>query len=108
MSLFITALLRVCEELVTKDPRTLEQENMYGDTPLHEACRAHRAEVTERLIQLGAQLDARNMELKTPLHVASLHGNPEVVQHLIDGHAAISPTDLEGHVRILHRMFNFT
>ena len=97
-------MLRVCEELVAKDPSTLEQENMYGDTPLHDACLEHRAEVTERLIQLGAQLDARNMELKTPLHVASLYGNAEVAQHLIDGNAAISPTDLGGHVRLMQQM----
>lgn len=77
---------------------------MYGDTPLHDACFEHREDVTERLIQLGAQLDARNMELKTPLHVASLYGNAEVVQHLIDGNAAISPTDLGGHVRIMQPM----
>ena len=80
---------------------------MYGDTPLHDACREHQGEVTERLIQLGSQLDARNMELKTPLHVASYYGNPEVAQHLIDSDAAISPTDLEGHVRIMQLMTIF-
>ena len=90
----------MCEELIGKDPSTMEQENMYGDTPLHEACNAYRAEATERLIQLGAHLDARNMQLRTPLHVASYYGNPEVVQPLIDGGAFIGPTDLEGHVRI--------
>ena len=71
---------------------------MYGDTPLHEACIHHQAEITERVIQLGAQLDARNMELKTPLHVASYYGTTDVVQHLVKSSAAISPVDLEGHV----------
>ena len=78
---------------------------MYGDTPLHEACNAYHAEATERLIQLGAHLDARNMQLRTPLHVASFYGNPEVVQPLIDGGAFIGPTDLEGHVRMMQTLF---
>ena len=51
---------------------------MYGYTPLHMACSWPQPEVVRKLIDLGANLDARNNELKTPLALACNEGNTKV------------------------------
>ena len=55
------------------------QENMYGYTPLHMACSWPQPEVVQKLIELGANLDARNNELKTPLALACDEGSTKVM-----------------------------
>ena len=51
---------------------------MYGYTPLHMACSWPQPEVVQKLIELGAKLDARNNELKTPLALACDEGSTKV------------------------------
>ena len=52
---------------------------MYGYTPLHMACSWPQPEVVQKLIELGANLDARNNELKTPLALACDEGSTKVL-----------------------------
>ena len=51
---------------------------MFGYTPLHMACSWPQPEVVQKLIELGANVEARNHELKTPLSLASDEGNTKV------------------------------
>ena len=53
-----------------------------------------------KLIELGANVDARNNDLRTPLALACDEGSTKVVRLLVANDAAIGLVDLEGYVRV--------
>ena len=53
------------------------QDNM---SPLHVAAGMGHIEVTKRLLENGAQIEAKDNRLYTPLWRASYYGHPEVVK----------------------------
>lgn len=83
-----------------------------GDTALHVAAAAYRAEIARRLIELGADVAARNRRGATPLHYAA-DGGPGspgwdpvaqagTVARLIEAGADANAADRDG-VTPLHR-----
>lgn len=59
------------------------QEDNFGFTPLHEACRAGNLKTLNALIELGADTTIRNKLGRIPLETAWLNGEAEAVDLLI-------------------------
>lgn len=49
-----------------------------GWTPLHEACNHGWLGVAKRLLQSGAEVNARGLDDDTPLHDAAINGHAKV------------------------------
>jgi len=59
--------------------------------PLHIAVFRNNFEVTRRLLNAGAHVDAQSWFLgHTPLHIAAMYGNPQIVQALITAGADVT------------------
>lgn len=56
-----------------------------GRTPLHHAARSGQMEEVERLLRLGALVNAADLDGYTPLHIAVRHGHRAIVERLIAG-----------------------
>lgn len=65
-------------------------------TPLHRAALANRAEVAERLIEHGADVNATATDGGTPLHAAAFLGNKEVVAILLEHGANVNAPNKRG------------
>jgi ankyrin repeat protein len=59
----------VALELLTRDDINVNCYNQYGDTPLHRATFHGLIPVIERLIEKGADINARGSSGDTPLHI---------------------------------------
>lgn len=70
----------------------------YGYTPLNQAAQAGHAEITETLIEAGADvnLTAASYGFFTPLHNAAEYGHLDVVQILIEAGAHLNATNKFG------------
>jgi len=60
---------------------------------IHEAVRNGETETVKRLIENGADVNARDYQHETPLHIASGRGNTEIAQLLIDKGADVNAQD---------------
>lgn len=59
------------------DPASVDQDNL---SPLHVAAGMGHIDVTKRLLDNGADMEAEDNALYTPLWRAAYYGHPEVVQ----------------------------
>ena len=59
-------------------------------TPLHVASKEGHVDITRRLLDCDADLEARDKYSMTPLHAASVGAHPEVVRILIERGASVS------------------
>lgn len=74
-----------------------DDEILVGDErELHEACKTGHAEIVERLVKSGVDVNCRNKHDRTPMLWASGNGHLEIVQILLDEGAAIDLTDKFG------------
>ena len=68
-----------------------------GETPLYVASRLGYTEITQLLIDNGADVNAKSHFLdKVPLHVASAHGHIEIVPILLKNGADVNARDIGG------------
>ncbi|MDD4197464.1 MAG: ankyrin repeat domain-containing protein [Syntrophorhabdaceae bacterium] len=67
-----------------------------GSTPLHEACRSGNIRAARRLLDAGADPDAKNEFGYTPLHCACIHGHLNVTRLLLDHGADVNADDKNG------------
>jgi len=65
-------------------------------TLLHAAAYDGQCAIVERLIGLGANVDARESNGRTPLHHAANNGHLEVIELLVRSGADIEARDVEG------------
>src|SRR4051794_1981459 len=72
--------------LIGADPNSRDPE-FFLHTPLHSAAQSGLIDTARRLLQAGANPNAKNDRGHTPLHYASAEPNPEIVKLLLD-HAA--------------------
>ena len=81
-----------------------------GKTLLPEAATSRRVEDARKLIEAGADVNARIIDNNTPLHNAALNGGsdgaPEMVQLLIDAGANVNVVGFQGKTP-LHLAFMF-
>ena len=66
-------------------------------TPLHSAVAGDHAAVARRLVESGADVNARQSGGWTPLHSAAANGDEELVQYLLDKGASIDAAQDDGH-----------
>lgn len=67
-----------------------------GDTILHRAVRAGRADLVGELVRRGAAVDARNKHEDTPLHLAAEIENEACVRALLENGADVNARDKDG------------
>ncbi len=65
----------------------------FGWTDLFIATRAGNAAEVARLIDAGADIEARDIHDRTPIHIAALFGKTDVLQVLIDKGADVNSRD---------------
>lgn len=70
--------------------------NAAGDTILHRAVRARRADLVGELVSRGAAVDARNKHKDTPLHLAAEIESEECVRALLASGADVNARDDDG------------
>ncbi|WP_264705551.1 ankyrin repeat domain-containing protein [Wolbachia endosymbiont (group A) of Gymnosoma rotundatum] len=71
-------------------------EGGYYETPLHYAVFHGNLEITEYLIEKGADVNARNRNSNTPLHLAIMKGKIDVVKVLLKHNADVNAKNNEG------------
>lgn len=67
-----------------------------GWTPLHEACNHGWYEVAFRLVQSGANVNAKGLDNDTPLHDAAINGHLKLVKLLVERGADIHAKNSKG------------
>lgn len=67
-----------------------------GWTPLHEACNHGWYEVAFRLVQAGANVNAKGLDNETPLHDAAINGHLKLVKLLCEKGADIYAKNSKG------------
>ncbi|XP_057657516.1 ankyrin repeat domain-containing protein 12 isoform X2 [Diorhabda carinulata] len=72
------------------------ERNERGWTPLHEACNHGWYDVAFRLVQSGANVNARGLDNDTPLHDAAVNGHLKLVKLLVERGADIYAKNSKG------------
>ena len=68
----------------------IASNNQFKVTPIHSACAISRFDITELLIENGADVNAKQMQGVTPLHSAAHNGQTKLSKLLIDNGADIN------------------
>ena len=101
---------RVCEELISRDVKHVDFDNMEGNCPLHEACKVtdHEEDIKLKVVQTLSKtyIDNQNNEGCTPLHFAAAAGYEKIATFLISKNASIYKTDNDGWVGCLKKCVN--
>ena len=88
--------LRVNINSTITNRRNIDEVNEDGETLLHKAIRYNLRSEVRKLIDAGANVNARishgTLKSWTPLHLAALFARTEISQILIDSHADINAT----------------
>jgi len=66
----------------------INQNNVDGNSPLHESARAGRTVISEVLLDHGAMVNKLNRNNKTPLQLALENGRTQIAKMLIDKYRA--------------------
>ena len=82
-------------EKIVKGEAAMFKE-VLNNTLLHVASRKNNTEVTDLLVNYGADVNARDTDGFTPLHVAAILGNLEVVKKLVDLKADVNLATVDG------------
>ncbi len=64
------------------DPHARNNNDHWGDTPLHGAAHGNRRAIAELLIEKGAEINARNISGNTPLKETEAHNAASVAKLL--------------------------
>ena len=77
-------------EMILKAGADTNEQNIRGDTPLHESMYYSSGNLVQKvglLLKFGAQVNMGNNHADTPLHLAAHYGQSAVVQMLLDAGA---------------------
>mmetsp|Transcript_2549 Transcript_2549/g.3686 ORF Transcript_2549/g.3686 Transcript_2549/m.3686 type:complete len:376 (-) Transcript_2549:36-1163(-) len=83
-------------KLLLDNNASIDAENEWGDTPLHDAAWHGRLDIVQLLVERGANKDAKNKNGATPLHHATKYGRDDVVKYLLEKGAESSFKDEDG------------
>jgi ankyrin repeat protein len=98
----------ILERIVSafKTIKKVDMQGVNGYTPLMLACRNGHKEVVKRLVEAGANTNARTESGVAPIHCAVAYGNPGIVEILLEHDASIAPSEGEFHSLILTNVKN--
>jgi ankyrin repeat protein len=82
--------LEIVDLLLNKGATSLNEGNFRGQTPLHFACERGHPEVATRLLDGGADIEARDFIGRTPLMTTGVSKNIEIAKGLIKKGADIN------------------
>jgi len=82
-----TASVREIDSLVSEGVDVNQADEFRdGKTPLHLAALSHNVNVVKRLLEAGAEIDAKDRKRHTALHDAALRGNVDIMLELLKVH----------------------
>jgi ankyrin repeat protein len=90
------------QSLAAADKSTVNAVDKLQRTPLHMACWAGCVAAAEKLIQLGADVDAPAMDAMTPLMFASQNNHAGIIQLLAKSGACLDAQDSKKRSSALH------
>ena len=92
-----TASVKVAKYLIEYNVN-IDQQNIYGNTPLMTSLIRCIPELSLFLIDKGANVEGKsqNIENSSPLHLAVANGNIEIVKNLIKHKAKLDPKNTKG------------
>src|SRR5271168_3769280 len=85
-----------------ENPNSIDRQ---GRTPLFYAAMDGNAGLAERLIRVGADVNAQDNNHETPLHFAVRGHHPELAALLIAGGAAVDVADMYGNTPLWRAVF---
>ena len=74
----------------------VNQQDIFGDTPLHGAARYGHANAIRMFIEAGALVNQQDNGGRTPLHLAAMIGRADAIRMLIEAGALINQQDSYG------------
>ncbi len=96
---------RMANKFLSMSPGLAREKGRYGRTPLHMAAFYNLTELVKKLIELGADVNAKNDLGNTPLHSGSL--GQETIRILLANGARVNEQNGEGKT-LLHMAANST
>lgn len=81
------------QKLIQRNIQAVNEEDEYGETPLHLACMAGHPNCVKLLLHNGAQVDCQNSNGTTPLHYAARYGRQACVTLLLRNGANVARKD---------------
>ena len=72
----------ICEVLLNRSDIPVNERSVKGDTCLHLACRSGQLQLVRRLVELGADVEARDTYGRTPVVLSPDY--PEIERYLVD------------------------
>lgn len=92
---------------VLKNIRDINSQTKYGETALHIACRLSLSDITEYLLNNGANTDIREYyKLFYPIHYVCSNGDEHILKLLIDHGADINIQDGNGNTPLHHSIIS--
>ena len=88
--------LEIVDVLLKQGATSLNEGNFRGQTPLHFACERGHPDVATRLLDAGADIEARDMVGRTPLMTTGISKNLEIAKGLIKRGADINAVAKRG------------
>ena len=93
IEMFHNAVILGSTELVDlflkKNPDLINAENNLSDTALHKAVKYRKIEITQLLLNRGANIDAVNFSRQTPLYLAVLNQDFDMVKLLVNNNPLV-------------------
>ena len=74
----------------------VNQQDIFGDTPLHGAARYGHANAIRMFIEAGALVNQQDNGGRTPLHLAAMIGRADAIRMLIEAGALVNQQDSYG------------
>ncbi len=96
-----TGSLEEAKEYIGKNPKSVNQLNENGFSPLILACYRSNNEVAKYLIEKGADING-NSKMGTPLMAAIVKGNNEIAKTLISKKANLNLADENGTTALIY------
>ena len=92
--------------LAESNPTLVRTADEHGFYPLHKVAWFGDVELANRLLDLGAQVDARNFGGNTPLHLAAFRGHMAMIRLLLTRGADVDALDGGGRTALFGAVFD--
>ena len=83
-------------QLLNKGVHDIDFQDNIGNSSLHYLCNIYDHDLTEKMLDMGADINIKNLKGETPLHMAAALGEVKLIELLISNGADISIKTYEG------------